>query len=43
MKTVDVNSGSHTRKGAKKMYVKPEIKEVWNENIGMTGAYLLEM
>jgi hypothetical protein len=27
----------------KRVYVKPEIKEVWNENIGMTGVYLLEM
>jgi len=27
----------------KKKYVKPDIKEVWSENIGMTGVYLLEM
>ena len=27
----------------KRVYVKPDIKEVWNENIGMTGVYLLEM
>jgi len=24
-------------------YVKPEIKEVWNEDVGATGVYLLEM
>jgi hypothetical protein len=24
-------------------YVKPEIKEVWGEDIGATGIYLLEM
>ena len=24
-------------------YIKPEIKEVWNEDEGATGAYLLEM
>lgn len=27
----------------KKKYIKPDIKKVWNENIGMTGVYLLEM
>ncbi|MFX0142327.1 MAG: hypothetical protein ACFFDN_52290 [Candidatus Hodarchaeota archaeon] len=27
----------------KKKYVKPAIKKVWDENIGMTGVYLLEM
>ena len=27
----------------KRIDVKPDIKEVWNENIGMTGVYLLEM
>ena len=27
----------------KKEYVRPEIKEVWNENIGLNGVYLLEM
>ncbi len=30
-------------KKTKKKYIPPEIKEVWNEEIGMTGAYLLEM
>ncbi len=30
-------------KRTKKKYVKPEIKEVWNEDIGIHGAYLLEM
>ena len=30
-------------KKTKKKYTPPEIKEVWNEEIGMTGAYLLEM
>ena len=24
-------------------YVKPEIKEVWDEDIGSLGVYLLEM
>jgi len=24
-------------------YVKPEIKEIWNEDVGATGVYLLEM
>lgn len=24
-------------------YVKPEIKEVWNEDVGSIGVYLLEM
>jgi hypothetical protein len=24
-------------------YVKPEIKEVWDEDIGALGVYLLEM
>lgn len=28
---------------AKRKYVKPSITEVWNENIGLEGAYLLEM
>ena len=27
----------------KKKWVKPVIKKVWNENIGMSGVYLLEM
>lgn len=27
----------------KKKYLKPGIKKVWNEDIGMTGVYLLEM
>ena len=27
----------------KKRYIRPEIKEVWDENIGMRGVYLLEM
>ena len=27
----------------KKRYIRPEIKEVWDENIGMKGVYLLEM
>jgi hypothetical protein len=27
----------------KQKYVKPEIKEVWDENIGMRGIYLLEI
>jgi hypothetical protein len=27
----------------KQKYVKPEIKEVWDENIGMRGIYLLEL
>ena len=26
-----------------KKYVKPMLTEVWNENIGIKGAYLLEM
>jgi hypothetical protein len=26
-----------------KKYVKPEIKEIWDENIGSTGTFLLEM
>lgn len=26
-----------------KRYIRPEIKEVWDENIGMSGVYLLEM
>ncbi len=34
---------SQTERTMKRAYVKPEIKEVWNENIGMTGVYLLEM
>ena len=24
-------------------YVKPEIKEIWSEDVGATGVYLLEM
>jgi hypothetical protein len=28
---------------AKIEYVKPELKEVWNEDIGSMGIYLLEM
>jgi hypothetical protein len=24
-------------------YIKPEIKEVWDEDIGQLGVYLLEM
>jgi hypothetical protein len=27
----------------KKKYIKPEITKVWSENIGLKGAYLLEM
>ena len=27
----------------KEKYVKPAIKRVWDEDIGMTGVYLLEM
>jgi hypothetical protein len=27
----------------KKTYARPEIREVWSENIGLAGAYLLEM
>ena len=30
-------------KGTKKKYVCPEIREVWSENIGMKGTFLLEM
>ena len=28
---------------SKREYVKPMISEVWNEEIGLKGAYLLEM
>jgi hypothetical protein len=28
---------------AKIEYVKPEIKEVWDEDVGALGVYLLEM
>ena len=34
---------SQIKKTMKRVYAKPEIKEVWNENIGMTCVYLLEM
>jgi hypothetical protein len=34
---------SKSKMKSKKRYVPPEIKEVWNEDIGMTGVYLLEM
>ena len=29
--------------GTKKKYTPPKIEEVWNEEIGMSGVYLLEM
>ncbi len=32
-----------TERIIKRVYVKPEIKAVWNENIEMTDVYLLEM
>ena len=35
--------GSRVKGKTKRKYIRPEIKEVWNENIGMTGVYLLEM
>lgn len=27
----------------KRKYIKPKITKVWSENIGLKGAYLLEM
>ena len=37
------NEKLQLQKQTRRVYVKPDIKEVWNENIGMTGVYLLEM
>jgi hypothetical protein len=37
------NRTSQHNEKMKRIYEKPDIKEVWNEKIGMTGVYLLEM
>jgi len=42
MDTVD-DPHAEKQGGKKKAYIRPEINEVWSENIGLAGAYLLEM
>jgi hypothetical protein len=36
-------SGSQIEGKTKKKYSPPVIREVWSEEIGMSGVYLLEM
>jgi len=31
------------KRKSKKQYLPPELKEVWNEDIGMKGTFLLEL